>query len=388
MIKLLHLIFIKNKDLSDEESRTVYGYICGGLGIFLNILLFAIKLFAGIITGSVSVKTDAFNNLSDAGSSLVTLLGFKLSSKKPDKGHPFGHGRYEYISSFIVALIICLMGFELGKESVQKLINPSTPNFDALAIIILVVSVLIKFYMFIYNNRVGKQIDSHPLKATATDCISDAIATGATILTLIIYKVWEVNIDAYCGILLSLLIFRAGFSTIRETLQTLLGPPPDAELVKRIEEIVMDNDIVVGVHDLIVHDYGPGRRMISIHAEVPLDGDLATMHDCIDNIERRLSDELGCHAVIHMDPVLMGNEKVDNLKHQLKDIISSLSLGLSIHDFRVVIGPSHTNLIFDTVVPLECKLTDNQVIDLISDKVKEKIGENYYCVIGIDKPYI
>ncbi len=388
MIKLLHLIFIKNKKLSDAENRTVYGYICGGLGIFLNILLFAIKLFAGVITGSVSVKTDAFNNLSDAGSSLVTLLGFKLSSKKPDKGHPFGHGRYEYISSFIVALIICLMGFELGKESVQKLINPSTPNFDTLAIIILVISVLIKFYMFIYNNRVGKLIDSHPLKATATDCISDAIATGATILTLVIYKVWEINIDAYCGILLSLLIFRAGFLTIRETLQTLLGPPPDAELVKRIEEIVMDNDIVVGVHDLIVHDYGPGRRMISIHAEVPLDGDLSTMHDCIDNIEKRLSDELGCHAVIHMDPVLMGNEKVDNLKHQLLEVISSLSLGLSIHDFRVVIGPSHTNLIFDTVVPLECKFTDNQVVDLICEGVKKKIGENYYCVIEIDKPYV
>ena len=388
MIKLLHLIFIKNKKISEKDTRTVYGYICGGLGIFLNILLFAIKLFAGIITGSVSVKTDAFNNLSDAGSSLVTLLGFKLSSKKPDKGHPFGHGRYEYISSFIVALIICLMGFELGKESVQKLINPSTPNFDTLAIIILVISVLIKFYMFIYNSRVGKLIDSHPLKATATDCISDAIATGATILTLVIYKVWEINIDAYCGILLSLLIFRAGFLTIRETLQTLLGPPPDAELVKCIEEIVMDNDIVVGVHDLIVHDYGPGRRMISIHAEVPLDGDLATMHDCIDNIEKRLSDELGCHAVIHMDPVLMGNEKVDNLKHQLLEVISSLSLGLSIHDFRVVIGPSHTNLIFDTVVPLECKFTDNQVVELICEGVKNKIGENYYCVIEIDKPYV
>lgn len=388
MIKLLSYIFIKNQDqMSKDEIRTKYGALCGMLGIFLNLCLFALKIIAGSITGAVSVKSDAFNSLSDAGSSLVALLGFKLASQKPDKDHPFGHGRFEYISGLVVAMIICLMGFELCKESVLKLFTPENPNFSILAIIILSVSMLIKLYMFFYNRSIGKKYSSATLLATATDCISDTFATAATMLSLIIYKVWGINIDAYCGIVLSLLIFKAGFGAIRDTISPLLGTPPDKELVSQIEKIVMDNDVVIGVHDLIIHDYGPGRRMISIHAEIPLDGDLATMHDCIDNIEKRLYDELGCQAVIHMDPVCCGDEEIDELKRQLISAVVSLNLELSIHDFRVVKGPSHTNLIFDTVVPLECKLSDDKVKELISLQVQKQIGENVFCVIQVDKPF-
>lgn len=371
-----------------EEVRTKYGAICGVLGIFLNLCLFALKIIAGSITGAVSVKSDAFNSLSDAGSSLVSLLGFKLASQKPDKDHPFGHGRFEYISGLVVAMIICLMGFELCKESVLKLFNPQDPVFNITAIIILIISMFIKLYMFFYNRSIGKKYSSTTLLATATDCISDTIATAATILTLIIYNVWGINVDAYCGIVLSLLIFKAGFGAMKDTISPLLGTPPEKGLVDKIEKIVMDNNVVIGVHDLIIHDYGPGRRMISIHAEIPLDGDLATMHDCIDNVEKRLYEELSCHAVIHMDPVCCGDEEIDNLKKQLIEIIFSLNLGLSIHDFRVVKGPSHTNLIFDTVVPMDCKISDDKVKELISLKVTENIGENVYCVIQIDKPFV
>ncbi len=315
MIKLLSYFLIKEKDKESPETlRTKFGTICGIAGIFLNLCLFILKIIAGSITGAVSVKSDAFNSLSDAGSSLVALLGFKLASQKPDKDHPFGHGRFEYISGLVVAMIICLMGFELGKESVLKLFNPEAPVFDVTAIIILAISMLIKLYMFTYNKRIGKKYSSATLVATATDCISDTFATGATILTLVIYKTWGINVDAYCGIILSLLIFKAGFGAIKDTISPLLGTPPEKELVEKIEAIVMDNNVVIGVHDLIIHDYGPGRRMISIHAEIPLDGDLATMHDCIDNIEKRLYDELSIHAVIHMDPVCCGDEEIDKLK--------------------------------------------------------------------------
>ncbi len=389
MIKLLSHFFIKDKtNISEDELRRKYGAICGILGIFLNMVLFILKVIAGGITGSVSIKSDAFNSLSDAGSSLVSLLGFKLASQKPDKDHPFGHGRFEYISGLVVAMIICLMGFELGKEAFTKLFNPEAPNFDIIAIIILSISMVIKLYMFFYNRKIGKKYSSQALLATSTDCISDTIATGATIITLFVYKFWGINIDAYCGIVLSLLIFKAGFGAIKDTISPLLGTPPEKELVEKIEKIVMDNDVVVGVHDLIIHDYGPGRRMISIHAEIPLDGDLATMHDCIDNIEKRLFDELSCHAVIHMDPVCCGDEEIDGLKKQLVEVIIALNLDLSIHDFRVVKGPSHTNLIFDTVVPMDCKISDDEVKKLISAQVSKKMGENVFCVIQIDKPYI
>lgn len=389
MIRILSYFLIKDKkNIPNDELRRKYGTVCGILGIFLNMILFVLKIIAGSITGSVSIKSDAFNSLSDAGSSLVSLLGFKLASQKPDKDHPFGHGRFEYISGLVVAMIICLMGFELGKESVTKLFNPEAPKFEITAVIILFVSMAIKLYMFFYNRKIGKKYSSQTLLATATDCISDTVATGATIITLFVYKFFEINIDAYCGIILSLLIFKAGFGAIKDTISPLLGTPPEKELVEKIEKIVMDNNVVIGVHDLIIHDYGPGRRMISIHAEIPVDGDLATMHDCIDNIEKRLYDELSCHAVIHMDPVCCGDEEIDGLKKQLIEVIISLSLDLSIHDFRVVKGPSHTNLIFDTVVPMECKIPDDEVKKLISDQVSKKMGENVFCVIQIDKPYI
>jgi len=389
MIRILSYFLIKDKkNIPNDELRRKYGTVCGILGIFLNMILFVLKIIAGSITGSVSIKSDAFNSLSDAGSSLVSLLGFKLASQKPDKDHPFGHGRFEYISGLVVAMIICLMGFELGKESVTKLFNPEAPKFEITAVIILFVSMAIKLYMFFYNRKIGKKYSSQTLLATATDCISDTVATGATIITLFVYKFFEINIDAYCGIILSLLIFKAGFGAIKDTISPLLGTPPEKELVEKIEKIVMDNNVVIGVHDLIIHDYGPGRRMISIHAEIPVDGDLATMHDCIDNIEKRLYDELSCHAVIHMDPVCCGDEEIDGLKKQLIEVIISLNLDLSIHDFRVVKGPSHTNLIFDTVVPMECKIPDDEVKKLISDQVSKKMGENVFCVIQIDKPYI
>lgn len=376
-----------SESLSESELREKYGVFYGILGILLNVLLFIIKFLAGLMTGAISVMADAFNNLSDAGSSLITLFGFRLASKKPDADHPFGHGRSEYISGFIISLLILLVGFELAKSSVEKIISPIDVEFSTLSIAILVISVIIKLYMAFYNFRVGKKINSGAMKATATDSLSDSVATTVVLVCMLVSYFTSLKIDAYCGLAVSMFIFYSGFRSAKETISPLLGQNPTAEFVESIESIVKQCPFVCGVHDLIVHDYGPGRRMVSLHAEVPADSDLLEVHDAIDNIEKNLRDTLHCDAVIHMDPVETGDSLVSETKEKVINIIKTVDTRITIHDFRMVSGNTHTNLIFDAVIPYDIKLSDKEIKALISDKIRE-FDPHYNTVIEIDRPFV
>ena len=386
MIKLLTSIFIK-KDSTGEDARQKYGMICSGAGIALNILLFVIKFVAGSLSGAISVTADAFNNLSDSGSSLITMLGFRLAAKKPDPKHPFGHGRIEYLSGIAVSILIVLMGFELLTSSVDKIVNPVQPETGAVVFAILAVSILVKFYMFLYNRKYGKICNSAAMKATATDCLSDMLSTTVVFVSMIITHFTNVNIDAYCGLAVSIFILFAGIKSAYETIGPLLGQPPEADFVQQIEEIVMSFGCVLGVHDLIVHDYGPGRCMVSLHAEVSAAGDILEIHDEIDNIERELSEKLGCLAVIHMDPIQTDNENVTMLKALAEGVCEEVYEGMKLHDFRIVEGKTHTNLIFDVVVPHAISMTDDEIKERIEKKIKEK-DKKLFTVVTVDKDFV
>lgn len=352
MVTLLAGIFIKDKEnTSSPAVRQAYGMLTGVVGIFLNICLFAGKFIAGTISGSISITADAFNNLSDAGSSFVTLIGFKLAGAKPDPDHPFGHGRIEYVSGLIVSGVILLMAFELIKNSVDKIMHPTEVEFSLLAMGILVASILVKIYMYFYNSQISKKIDSAAMKATAVDSLSDTLATTVVLIAAIVAKYTGLQVDGYCGVLVGLFIFYAGFSAAKDTLDPLLGQPAEPEFVERIEEIVNGYDMVLGIHDLVVHNYGPGRVMISLHAEVPADEDILKIHDMIDIIENDLKEQLHCEAVIHMDPLVVNDEQTNELRAAVKEIVENLEGDVSMHDFRTVIGPTHTNMIFDVLVP-------------------------------------
>lgn len=389
MITLLSKIFIKNrKDFFNPDVRSAYGVLCGFAGIFLNIVLFAIKLIAGSLSGSVAITADACNNLSDAGSSLVTLLGFKLASQKPDKDHPFGHGRFEYISGLVVAFLIIHMGFDLAQSSFHKILKPGEIQTGLVSIAILVVSVIIKFYMFLYNRIIGNRIDSSAMRATASDSVSDCIATSVIIISMLIAYFTNFNIDGWCGLAVSLFIVYAGFNAAKETIHPLLGTPPSKDFVENIESIVMSYPEVLGIHDLIVHDYGPGRIMVSLHAEVSEKADLLQTHDIIDNIEKHLSEKLQCSAVIHMDPIANEDENTLSLKKDISEFITStFGENVTIHDFRVVKGPSHTNVIFDVVIPFDLKISDTQVKEEINRHL-DTYKTRHFAVITIDKSYI
>lgn len=388
MVSVLAGFFIKNKDdVKNPKVRQQYGMLCGIVGILLNILLFSGKFLAGTISKSISITADAFNNLSDAGSSVITLIGFRMSGAEPDVDHPFGHGRIEYISGLIVSGAILIMAFELMKSSIGKIIHPKPVEFSILAAVILIVSICVKLYMAYYNHRIGKKIESTAMGATATDSLSDSCATTVVLIAAIVGKLTGLQIDGYCGVLVGIFIFYAGISAARDTLNPLLGQPPEDEFVEQIEELVMKYPEVSGIHDLIVHDYGPGRMMISLHAEVPAEGDILKLHDVVDNIEHELRNELKCEAVIHMDPVVTGDEQVNKMKAQMKEVLKEIDARISMHDFRVVIGPTHTNLIFDIVVPFGYKVKDEELIEIIQKRTKEKIGENHFVVIQVDKAY-
>lgn len=388
MVTLLSRIFIKNKEnTSDPAVRQAYGMLCGAVGILFNILLFVGKFLAGTISNSIAITADAFNNLSDAGSSIITLLGFKIAGQKPDSDHPFGHGRVEYISGLLVAVVILLMAYELIRDSINKILHPEELNYSPLVLVILLASILVKCYMAYYNRKIGKQIDSAAMKATATDSLSDTLATTVVLITTLISHFTGVMIDGYCGILVGLFILFAGINAAKDTISPLLGQAPEPEFVQQIHDIVMSYDGVLGIHDLIVHNYGPGRVLISLHAEVPADGDILTLHDMIDLIEHKLRDTLHCSAVIHMDPVCIGDEETDRLKEEVMGYLADIDSSLTMHDFRIVKGPTHTNLIFDVVVPYKFKMTDNEVVAAIEERIKQK-NPNHYAVIDVDKQYV
>ena len=387
MVTLLTKLFIKNNDLKDPKVRTRYGTICGALGICLNIFLFVFKYFAGVLSGSIAITADAFNNLSDAGSSIVTLIGFKMADKKPDLEHPFGHGRIEYISGFIVSIVIILMGLELFKSSVSKITNPENIDSSIVIILILVISILVKIYMYLYNKKISKKIDSAAMKATALDSLSDSVATLVVLISIFIYKLTGLNIDGISGILVSIFILFSGYNAAKETISPLLGNKPDKEFIDEIIKIVMSHKEITGVHDLIVHDYGPVRVIVSLHAEVPGHSDIFEIHDCIDRIENELNEKLKCESVIHMDPIALDDKKVVFMRKEVAKIVKSFNNRLSIHDFRMVEGTTHNNLIFDVVVPLDLKLDYDYIKNEMEKLIKAK-WHDCYAVIKVEKSYI
>ena len=387
MITILSKVFLRNMDINNPKDRKAYGTLCGIVGIILNVVLFFVKYFAGLLSGSVAIVADAFNNLSDAGSSFITLIGFIFAGKKPDIDHPYGHGRFEYISGFIVSLLIILMGWELLQSSGKKIFNPEEVDGKWYTIAILLLSIIIKLYMAYYNNSVGKKINSEAMKATATDSLSDCLSTVVVLISIIFMNITNINIDGYCGVLVAIFVTFAGFKAVKETMAPLLGQPPEPEFVQHVIDIVMKHEEVNGIHDLVVHDYGPGRRMISLHAEVDGNGNIFELHDMIDRIENELSDELFCDAVIHLDPIETDNVVVIETKIKVAEKLKEINEHITIHDFRMVTGPTHTNLIFDVVEPYEMKESEQQMRNLVTTKVKE-LDDNYEAVVHIDRSYI
>lgn len=388
MINFLSALFIKSyKDYHNPKVRQAYGILCGAVGIGLNILLFLGKWIAGILSGSIAITADAFNNLSDAGSSIITLIGFKLSGQKPDPEHPFGHGRMEYISGLFVSVAILIMGFELVKSSVEKVLHPEPIESGPIVIAILLASILVKIYMAFYNRSVGKKIESTSMRATAMDSLSDTISTSLVLVATAISHFTGLILDGWFGILVGIFIFYTGVQTLKDTMDPLLGQPPKKELVKKIEQIVTSHSAIHGIHDLIVHDYGPGRLMISLHAEVDSDGNLLKLHDEIDNIEHELQKKLNCAATIHMDPIITDDQEVVKTRETIQKIISNLDNSFTMHDFRMVEGPTHTNLIFDVVIPYDCKYTEVEIIQKIKEEVHKLPDQKYFAVIQIDRDY-
>lgn len=385
MITLFARIFIPNHTQTDTPKvRQSYGMLCGAVGILLNLILFAGKILAGLLSGSIAITADAFNNLSDAGSSIVTLLGFKLAGQKPDSDHPFGHGRLEYISGLVVAFLILLMAFELFKSSAGKILHPEKPEFSVLIAVILLVSIAVKCYMAFYNHRIGRLIDSVAMAATATDSLSDVCATSIVLLSLLVSHFTGFVADGYCGIAVAVFILIAGINAAKDTINPLLGQAPDPAFVKQVNDIVLSYEGIIGIHDLMVHNYGPGRIHLSLHAEVPADGNILEMHDLIDLIEHRLRDELNCSAVLHMDPICVNDPETDHLHTMVRNLLADIDPCISMHDFRIVKGPTHTNLIFDVVVPYSYKLSDNALVEIITYKIKSE-APDCFAVIDVDK---
>lgn len=387
MTKFLARLFIKNRtEYENPDVRHAYGVLCSTVGIALNLLLFVGKFAAGILSASIAITADAFNNLSDAGSSVITLAGFRLAKQKPDPQHPFGHGRFEYLSALFVSLLILLMGFELGKSSLEKIFNPTPVEFRWMTVIILSVSVAVKLYMALYNRAIGRKIRSEALLAVVTDSLGDAVATSVVLCAVLLAPMTDLNLDGYCGAAVAVMILIAGFRSAKQTVSPLLGQPPEPEFVQSVEETVLSHPQISGIHDLIVNDYGPGRKIISLHAEVPADANVWDAHDMIDNVERELATKLGCIAVIHMDPVVTEDEAAVALREAIRNEVREVHPGITIHDFRMVPGPTHTNVIFDAVLPYESSLSEEEARERIVQTVS-KYHENTNVIVEIDRSY-
>ena len=388
MISLLAKWFIPNREnTADAAVRRAYGQLCGLVGIALNILLFAGKFFAGTLSGSIAITADAFNNLSDAGSSVVTLLGFRLAGKKPDPEHPFGHGRMEYLSGLVVSALILLMGVELAKSSFQKILHPEAVEFSVAAVVILLASIVVKLYMSVYNRTIGKKINSAAMVATGIDSLSDTISTVAVLIAMVVGKFSGLMIDGWVGMVVALFILYSACRAAMETVSPLLGQAPEEEFVQRIGELVLSHEEVCGIHDLVVHDYGPGRVMISLHAEVPSNGDILELHDMIDGIEMELREQLDCEAVIHMDPIVTDDALTTEMRIKTAELVKEVDERATIHDFRMVIGPTHTNLIFDAVVPFGGEKSNHQMEEEIKERVRQMEG-TYFAVVRVENSYL
>lgn len=391
MTDLLIKLFVKNR--TDTKSVTVrnnYGNLGSGVGIFANILLSVVKITVGLLSGSLSITADGFNNLSDLGSSLITLLGFKLAGKPADRDHPFGHGRMEYISAFVVAFSILLVGFELLKNSVSALINgTAAPTFTSTAMAVLAVSIAVKFWMFAFNRKIGKIIDSSALTATAKDSLNDCVATAAILISAIIARFVELpfNLDAVMAIGVAIFIIWSGFTTAQDTLDQILGGPPEPKLIKDISDIVLSFDEFCGIHDLIIHNYGPGRQFASVHVEVPHDTDVVACHEKIDLCEKLVGEKTGVNLVIHMDPIDTDDAAVTAARQTMVSILKSIDQKLTLHDFRMTpAANTRTNLIFDVVIPSHLKLSEAELNDIIC-KAAQEADKTYVCVITFDRDF-
>ena len=387
MLTLLIKFFIPDRENHrDPKVRGAYGVLCGAYGIVLNLLLFAGKYLAGILSGSVAIIADAFNNLSDAGSSIVTLLGFALAGKKPDEDHPYGHGRLEYLAGLGLSVMIIVVGVELGRSSLLKILSPEPVEFRLLPVLILAASILVKLYMAYYNRKIGKKINSETMKAAAADSLTDSVSTLVVLASMGIARVTGLQIDGYAGLAVAAFILYTGFSAARDTLSPLLGKAPDGELVKNIEETVMAHPEVLGIHDLMVHDYGPGRLIVSLHAEVDGSGDLFQLHDAIDSAETEIRVLFGCLATIHMDPIESDDAEVSKMRHAVEELLKELG-SVSVHDFRMVPGPTHTNLIFDAVFPASDARSEVELASAVRRLINSTWPDRF-AVVNIDRSYI
>lgn len=388
MTDFLVKIFVKNhENIHDPAVRARYGALAGAVGILLNLLLTGGKLFAGWLTGSLSITADALNNLSDAGSSIVTLVGFRLAGQRADDKHPYGHGRMEYLAGLLVALVVLLVGVETLKSSVEKILHPEEMVFSAVSVVILLASIGIKLWMSLFNRRLGQRIRSAAMRASAADALSDAVATTAVLAGVLMGRLAGIHIDGWMGVVVAVFILRTGWSAVRETLDPLLGGKPDPDLVKAIRETVLSHPQVIGMHDLMLHDYGPGRSLMSFHAEIPVTADIMAAHDAIDHIERELREKFGIETSVHMDPIAVDDEGVIRVRRQMIELIHAIEPEMSLHDFRMTKGPLYTNLIFDVVVPYKCPLTEQQVRERIQ-RAARALDEHYQVVLQIDRSYV
>ncbi|MGN0569555.1 MAG: cation diffusion facilitator family transporter [Candidatus Fimenecus sp.] len=387
MTRLLVKLFVKDSEnINNVRVRAAYGTLGSVTGIILNILLAVSKYIAGIVSGSISVTADAINNLSDAGSSIISLIGVKVSAKPADKSHPYGHGRIEYISALAVAFFVLLMGVELMKSSISKIIHPEPVIFSGLSLGILIASIAAKLWLGIFNRRLGKKINSAPMMAVMKDSFSDCLATSVAAISVIVSAFSTINIDGYLGVFVAGFILLTGINILKDTVGELLGKPPEKELVEAIENKILTYDNIVGVHDLIIHDYGPNRKFASAHAEIPSNADIMEAHDVIDLIERDIANEFGMLISIHLDPIVVDDEKINNLRKMTLETVKGISEDMSIHDFRVVDGPTHTNLIFDLTVPYENKLSNEEISKTVEDNLS-KIDERYFAVITVEHSF-
>lgn len=386
--KLLVKIFVKDSEnIHDSSVRDRYGYFAGIVGIIFNLLLFFIKFFVGIITGSIAVTADAFNNLSDTISSIITILGFRLSNLPPDKEHPFGHGRSEYIASLIMSFIIILVGLDFAKSSITRILNPSPVHFDIIAFILLLITIAIKVWLSLFNRFIGKKIGSKALEISAFDSLGDVFASSIVLISFVVAKFTSLPLDGYVGLFVSLFILYAGYKLLKETISPLLGESPDPSLVDNIKKELLSYEYVSGVHDLIIHNYGVGKFMASIHAEIPADIDIMTIHDVIDTAEREISEKLKIVLVIHMDPISIEEDEVKSAREEIEKIISQNPVIKSIHDFRIIGKGEKKSLVFDVVItPNSKKISDAEIIEFISSRIK-KVHEHFTCIITVDREF-
>lgn len=387
MTNLLIKLFIKDNDVSNLGTRGKYGMLSSATGIVVNILLSIVKLVIGVIANSISIISDALNNITDVGSSVVTMIGFKISQKKIDKDHPWGHGRMEYITAFIVDIIILMVGFELLKSSIDKIIHPELPAVNNVTIIILVIAVLTKLWLFLFYKKIAKMIDSNAIKGNAYDSISDSISTLVVLISAVVAKLCGVSIDGYASLIVSVFILFTGYKAIKETVDLLLGMKPDPEFIKDIEDEAKKYEMISGIHDIMVHDYGPGRKIVSFHAEVPADGDICKVHDIIDQMEQDLFEKFNCITTIHMDPIVVDNKEINDMRDFTEKIVKELNSEFSIHDFRMTDGGKRVNLIFDLVVPRDKEYDKEEIIKNVQQKIHEK-DKKYFAVIKVETSYI